>query len=243
MVLLPSPQRVLDMGTGTGIWALEFADRHPMAVVYGIDLSAIQPKFVAPNCIFQIDNLSLPWDFDLKFDFIHGRSLFHCFSNPVHIFQEAFRTLADGGILEMQDFIFDFRSPDDSLKGSALQEWSKLLDEAFKSKGIDLTCVSNYRNYFEEVGFEDIQQKEFALPVGSWAEGESRKILGHWCQANILELLDAISLLPLTTCQPKVMSLQAVEVLLERVRHDLQDPDIHAYLQVLIIHGRKPKTS
>jgi len=24
MVLLPSPQRVLDMGTGTGIWALEF---------------------------------------------------------------------------------------------------------------------------------------------------------------------------------------------------------------------------
>ena len=88
----------------------------------------------------------------------------------------------------MQDFIFDFRSPDDSLKGSALQEWSKMLDEASKSKGIDLTCVSNYSNYFEEVGFEDIQQKEYALPMGIWAEGKSRKIVGQRCQANVLDL-------------------------------------------------------
>ncbi|PVH69139.1 S-adenosyl-L-methionine-dependent methyltransferase [Cadophora sp. DSE1049] len=168
VALLPSTHRVLDMGTGTGIWAMEFADRNPMAVVYGIDLSPIQPNWVPPNCKFQIDNLSLPWEFDVKFDFIHGRSLFHSFSDPLHIFREAFRTLADGGILEIQDVIFDFRSPDDSLKGSALEEWSKKLEEAFESRGIDLTCVSSYRNYFEEVGFEDIQQEEFAWPVGTW---------------------------------------------------------------------------
>ncbi|WYZ43908.1 hypothetical protein EsH8_VII_000344 [Colletotrichum jinshuiense] len=35
--------RVLDIGTGSGIWAMDFADEHPEAEVLGVDLSAIQP--------------------------------------------------------------------------------------------------------------------------------------------------------------------------------------------------------
>ncbi|RKK74578.1 hypothetical protein BFJ71_g17250 [Fusarium oxysporum] len=37
-------ERVLDVGTGTGIWAIGFADDHPEAKVLGIDLSPIQPS-------------------------------------------------------------------------------------------------------------------------------------------------------------------------------------------------------
>jgi methylase of polypeptide subunit release factors len=34
---------VLDFATGTGIWAIEFADEYPGANVIGTDLSPIQP--------------------------------------------------------------------------------------------------------------------------------------------------------------------------------------------------------
>jgi len=37
-------KRVLDVGTGTGIWAVDFGDEHPEAKVIGVDLSPIQPS-------------------------------------------------------------------------------------------------------------------------------------------------------------------------------------------------------
>jgi ubiquinone/menaquinone biosynthesis C-methylase UbiE len=49
--------RVLDIGTGTGIWAIDFADEHPETKVLGVDLSPSQPSFTPPNLVFQIDDL------------------------------------------------------------------------------------------------------------------------------------------------------------------------------------------
>lgn len=38
-------RNVLDLGTGTGIWAIDFADQYPEADILGVDLSAIQPSW------------------------------------------------------------------------------------------------------------------------------------------------------------------------------------------------------
>jgi methylase of polypeptide subunit release factors len=33
-----TPERILDVGTGTGIWAIDMAERYPSAEVLGLDL-------------------------------------------------------------------------------------------------------------------------------------------------------------------------------------------------------------
>lgn len=39
------PKNILDIGTGTGIWAIEMADAFPETQIIGTDLSATQPTW------------------------------------------------------------------------------------------------------------------------------------------------------------------------------------------------------
>lgn len=82
--------RVLDVGTGTGIWAIDFADEHPESEVLGIDLSAIQPGFVPPNVSFQVDDIEEPWTFRDKFDFLYARMMTGSFADWPKFFTQAY---------------------------------------------------------------------------------------------------------------------------------------------------------
>lgn len=69
---------VLDIGTGTGIWAWQFARQHPRARVVGTDLSLIQHARgeedpVPPNCTFVQEDSEEGWGHDHLFDYIHWR--------------------------------------------------------------------------------------------------------------------------------------------------------------------------
>ncbi|KAK0381561.1 TAM domain methyltransferase [Colletotrichum limetticola] len=52
--------RVLDVGTGTGIWAIDFGELHPESEVYGVDLSPIQPEFnLNPGGWFEVQDADI----------------------------------------------------------------------------------------------------------------------------------------------------------------------------------------
>jgi len=75
LALIPEPYRVLDIGTGTRIWAINFTDQFPSAKVISINLSPIQPDIVPLNLRFQINNIWKKWSFRYKFDFIYIHNL------------------------------------------------------------------------------------------------------------------------------------------------------------------------
>jgi cyclopropane fatty-acyl-phospholipid synthase-like methyltransferase len=55
--MLVNPQNILDVGTGTGIWAIDMADKYPSAEVLGIDLSPLQPKW----CVSMTRPFPISW--------------------------------------------------------------------------------------------------------------------------------------------------------------------------------------
>jgi SAM-dependent methyltransferase len=87
-----NPQRVLDVGTGTGIWAIDFADQHPSAQVIGTDLSPVQPTEVPPNLHFEVDDCTLEWLYTKEsFDFIHARVLCGCIADWPAFYKEVLK--------------------------------------------------------------------------------------------------------------------------------------------------------
>lgn len=79
--------KILDVATGTGVWALEMAQEFPNAEIHGIDLSPIYPrpetstKPIPPNCHFQLCNVldGAPFP-DNYFDFVYQRLLVYAFT-------------------------------------------------------------------------------------------------------------------------------------------------------------------
>lgn len=53
---LDHPQRILDVGTGTGIWCVDMADTYPMAEVIGTDLRFVEqnPGILIPKSRYEI---------------------------------------------------------------------------------------------------------------------------------------------------------------------------------------------
>ena len=101
---------VLDMGTGMGNWAIDFAKLHPEANVIGSDSSGFErpQSYVRDNLTnlsFVLADAEEEWTFDTKFDYIHGRLMQISFKDVKGVFGRAFDSLAPGRWLEMQDIL------------------------------------------------------------------------------------------------------------------------------------------
>jgi trans-aconitate methyltransferase len=84
-------QRAIDVGCGTGIWSIDFADEYPSTTVLGVDLSPIQPNLVPPNCSFEVDDARDPWIYDRDyFDFVYIRNLAGSIRDWPGLYKQAF---------------------------------------------------------------------------------------------------------------------------------------------------------
>ncbi|KAH8802850.1 S-adenosyl-L-methionine-dependent methyltransferase [Xylogone sp. PMI_703] len=229
---------VLDIGTGTGLWAIEFASEFPSAKVIGTDLSPIQPAFVPPNCQFEVDDAEDTWTFTHPFDYIHGRALATCFRSHVNVVQSAYEALIPGGYLELQDCIVPFRAIDDSLQGTYTEQWVELMMRGTALLGKDWTRVGKYKRYLQEAGFEDVVEQRYEWPVGTWVRGKKMKTLGLWYREDLLSGLQAFSMAVFT--RGLKMTPEEVEVLLIKVREEIRSNRLHIYIPVRVVYGRKP---
>ncbi|KAF6802330.1 methyltransferase domain-containing protein [Colletotrichum musicola] len=232
--------RVLDVGTGTGIWALNFGDEHPEAAVIGNDLSAIQPGFVPPNVHFEIDDVEEEWTHAEPFEYIHSRIMTSSISDWPLYLRRCYDNLEPGGHLELQEIDLFPRSDDLSLTpSSALMRWADLLVSASVKFNRPYVQIPTLVDLLRETGFADVSMKVFKWPSNEWPRDPKWKWLGAWQSENMLSGLEGFSMAPLTRAHGWTRA--QVEVFLIDVRRDLKDRGIHAYWHSYCIVGRKPR--
>nr|XP_036578046.1 methyltransferase domain-containing protein [Colletotrichum truncatum]KAF6785176.1 methyltransferase domain-containing protein [Colletotrichum truncatum] len=231
--------RVLDVGTGTGIWAIDFGDEHPDAEVIGVDLSASQPSFVPPNVRFEIDDIEESWTFSQPFDYIHSRMMKGSIRDWKNFLQNCYDNLSPGGYLELND-VDGFPVSDDGTltEDCSLMKAFSLCYEALAKLGSPFEEFGHFEAVMAEIGFEDIHVRRFKWPTNPWPKDKRLKELGMWNYENLAPNLDGLLMAPLT--RGLDWSKSEVHVLAMEARKDFADRRIHAYFNIWSIHGRKP---
>ncbi|KAL3420426.1 methyltransferase domain-containing protein [Phlyctema vagabunda] len=236
---LDNVKRVLDVGTGTGIWAINFADEHPDMEVIGMDLSPVQPLFVPTNLMFEIDDLEETWTFSSKFDYIHASMMCGSFHNWPKFYKQSFENLNSGGYIEIQDMSLPIRCDDDSFpKSTALHQWSDLLQESASKMGIDLGACHHAKEDLLRHGFVDVVKIPYRWPMNRWPKQRKYKELGMWTQENFSMGLEAMSLALFT--RNLGWTMEEVKIFCAHVRNDMMNTNIHAYWNIFVIYARKP---
>ncbi|KAJ5585305.1 uncharacterized protein N7459_005105 [Penicillium hispanicum] len=235
-----SPQNILDLGTGTGIWAMDIAEKFPSAHVIGNDISPIQPSWVAPNIEFIVEDFENEWMYERNhFDFIHARCLAGCVADWPAFIRRIYDHVKPGGYFESHESAVWARSDDGSLKeDSPLMEWQQAVNLAGDKIGRELNIYHKLKNWMIEAGFEDVNLSVYALPFSPWPRDPYLKTVGKYQAVQLQQAIDSYSLRLYT--QVLGWSPDVAQIHNALVKKQLRDKNLHAYVQTVAVYGRKP---
>jgi predicted lipid-binding transport protein (Tim44 family) len=111
-----------------------------------------------------------------------------------------------------------------------LETWAQRLNAGAAALGKDFTSVEKYKTILEEIGFIEIVEVQFQMPVGTWAAGEKMKTLGELMRKDLLHGIEGMSM----AVQTRGLGLNPEEVKshLVEVKKELVNDKAHAYFQM-----------
>ncbi|QDS72871.1 hypothetical protein FKW77_007448 [Venturia effusa] len=227
----PDPQRVLDLGTGTGIWAIDFADQYPSAAVSATDLSPIQPDLVPPNLEFFVDDFTSEWTFTpASFDFIHARCIYGCVADYDTLYSEVFKALKPGAYFEQAEISVFPKSDDGSLVGTFLDTWGPMAIECGEVFGKSFGIAEHTEELMKKAGFVNVRYQTFKWPIGPWPKDPGLKRIGAYNRMAWEDGMEGWAIYLFTNYLG--WKKEEVDILIARVRKELRDSKIHAYQNI-----------
>ncbi len=221
-----APERILDVGAGSGQWGFDMTEEFPDALVVGLDLVPGKPDRPPRYRPVRADLLrGLPF-LDGTFDLVHQRLLFLAIpaaSWPA-VVHDLFRVTRPGGWIELVE-------PPLRLDGAgpAIERLLELSLAAAAARGLDTsgTVHASLDGYLRQAGVREVQRREVKLPVGEWG-GEVGSLMATDFRTAFSRLLEARSDL-----DPEERT-----ALLQRVQEEYEER--HVTSALAIAFGRRP---
>ncbi|KAK2827791.1 hypothetical protein FQN49_007339 [Arthroderma sp. PD_2] len=246
---LTKPERILDVGTGSGIWPIEMAEIFPDVEIIGTDLSPVQPGQVPDNVQFYVDDASeSDWLWPKNhFDYIRSSMMLGALDSYPSLISTAFGYIKPGGYLECHEWDISCHCDDDTLpaprgdfKGSyAFQNWLQYCRLSTSRLARPVFVAQQISSWMRDAGYVDIQERVTKVPLNPWPKDPHLKRLGAWSERNWLDGIAAFSYAPFG---PRGLgwTQDEIEVFLVDVRKSIQDRKVHVYQNFHVVTGRKP---
>jgi SAM-dependent methyltransferase len=164
---LERPERILDVGCGTGLWAYELCVEYQEALVVGLDLQPSKPERPANFRLVRANLLSgLPFP-DGSFDFVHQRLLMAGvpLKSWAAVVADLVRVLRPGGWLQLVE-----TAPGPEPAGPATERLFDLLRRLGRQVGLDTTGIvfQSMDRYLARAGLTSVEVTHVHIPCGEW---------------------------------------------------------------------------
>jgi SAM-dependent methyltransferase len=188
---LSAPRSILDVGCGTGRWAIEMARQFPQANIIGIDMAPPPSETASPadprpdNYAFVQGNIleGLPFE-EQTFDYVHQRLLYAAIPAQEwpRVINELARVTMRRGWVELLEGSAVVQGG-----GPALANFTAWGAAASAARGIDIHIGSQIGRLLYAAGLQNVVLREIRLPVG--AHGGR---VGLMVEANLLAVFAAL---------------------------------------------------
>ncbi|KJX98709.1 hypothetical protein TI39_contig397g00004 [Zymoseptoria brevis] len=250
----PLPKRdglkILDVGCGSGIWCLQIAEDFPKAMVFGMDVSPVQPQKKPANVEWFTNDMEKDWPFpDEYFDFIHLSLVHGCVGNWDEMTAKMMRHLAPGGYLEHQEFSLcrqylmdedDKPLPmsDDINELPSFFQWNRYMDLAAQKRGRPLQLGPHLHNFQEHAGLLDVHEIVFPHKWGTWPNDPTERALGGRTMLSAMSGMEGFTTILFT----KVLgwALEDTQAFIVKVKRDMRDDSLRKVMDLHVVYGRKP---
>ncbi|KAI3395543.1 hypothetical protein diail_1205 [Diaporthe ilicicola] len=262
------PKTVLDIGTGPGLWALEYgkpsfarlisppeSQRNPRSSVLGIDLEPVKPPYLVSNCHFQIRDATEDWDLSTTFDLIHARMLGDL-PEKERLVQSVYDNLNPGGWAEFTEWIVLLQSPNHSFENTSFHKWNQLMSRGkfppqtipsfansdfigLKDLGSSLFYPTQYKPLLEKVGFESITETKYGAPTNACYPGKKLQKIGNMMTQNWNTIIEPLTLS--IFIDGLGWSADDVKKLLLNVKREIPDTRYHSFMTLMTVYCRKPR--
>ncbi|OLN87682.1 hypothetical protein CCHL11_05630 [Colletotrichum chlorophyti] len=250
---LDRPQKTLDIGTGTGIWAVDnigwqadlycqWAMITPKPKLLAWTSVASSPGLVPPNVHFLVDDAESEWLYPTTHSttstsVIWRLSLRTCLDcSPKYT---GFSSRAAGSRSKSFDGYLIVTMV---RKGRTMRPGGSSISSGKAWQSLASTCLFALEQNPERLhnaGFINVIDDIKKIPFGSWAKDPSLKKIGSYCLAVGYDGLHAITIGPLT--RGSGWTLEEVEILLAQCRREMLDRSVHSHVYHHAVSGQKPE--
>ncbi|KAI3014806.1 hypothetical protein CBS147347_11413 [Aspergillus niger] len=232
--------RLLDLGCGTGIWAIEIAEAYPNAYVLGVDISATQPDLHPPNCAFTVPfDYERPWLIDDgQWDVIHMRMGCGSVTNWPRLYAKILDHLRCDAWFEQVEVNFEPRCHGRPLKKGPLSFWYQSLKSATRlSKREIAHSPVQTLQWLRKAGFSDVRYREVVLPLKRKKQPDYDGVAAQWCRTAFTDSIQPLCMAPFTRVHG--WTHKKIKSVVDAALAEALDPNMDLFYTLHIYRARK----